>query len=465
MILKSINLILKNFLTFPAFQSDKRINMRYFFVVYILFSSLILSQVPDSSIQNSLRFAVDSIAIEGNDITEEFIILRELTFGVNDSVDTGILAYNRERIFSLGLFNYVEMQAGFLGSKSIVKIIVRETWYIYPIPFVKLENNSFDKAAYGINFLWRNFRGRDETVRALISFGYDPTYGVSYYNPALSDSKEYNFAFGIVKQKMANKSNQAAYLFGSDFDYNIFYGDVTFGKRLNQFNEFLIFAGFDYVESPDKYIKGITASNSRIDRSVLAGFNYIYDTRDLKQFSRNGIYTSLRYTHKGFGIKNIDFNILHVDFREYRPVIDDLAARWRLEYRHTFGRLVPYYDRSFFGFTDIIRGHRTDEREGHNLILSSLELSYPIIKEWHLSFSLPPLPKQLTSARIGFFISLFGDTGLTYDNGEPITLKKLDSGWGIGLTMLILPYNAFRIEYAFDEEMNGEFLFGTGFSF
>ncbi len=43
--------------------------------------------------------------------------------------------------------------------------------------------------------------------------------------------------------------------------------------------------------------------------------------------------------------------------------------------------------------------------------------------------------------------------------------KAYDTGWGFGFTLLILPYNAFRFEYAFNEMNEGEFIIETGFSF
>ena len=46
-----------------------------------------------------------------------------------------------------------------------------------------------------------------------------------------------------------------------------------------------------------------------------------------------------------------------------------------------------------------------------------------------------------------------------------ILARSLDSGWGFGFTLLILPYNAFRFEYAFNEYNEGEFILETGFSF
>lgn len=408
---------------------------------------------------------VDSIIIVGNDITEEFIILRELTFSIGDSVNKQILFYDRERVFSLGIFNYVNIYPSIINEKIIIIIRIKESWYIYPIPFITFRENSINKALYGINFLYRNFRGRDETIQSVISFGYDPIYSLSYLTPAFFDNRKLKFKINLALQKIINKSILAEELIGSDFEYDSYFGDITFGWRFDLFNTVYSTLGFNYIEAPRVEGKGITASNTKIDRLLYSSLNYVYDSRDLAQFSKNGIFAGIEFVHRGFGIHNIDYNIFSIDFREYRPVINKLTAKWRVNYRHTFGRVVPLYDYSFLGYKEAVRGHIDDDREGNNLIISSLELSYPIIEEWNFSVKLPLLPEQLTSARIGVQVNVFGDTGITYNNGEKLSINKFYSGWGAGITILFLPYNAIRFEYGFDEKMNGEFIFHTGFSF
>ena len=143
----------------------------------------------------------------------------------------------------------------------------------------------------------------------------------------------------------------------------------------------------------------------------------------------------------------------------------DLVGRWRIVTRNTFGYNVPFYDYSYLGFRDYIRGNKNKEREGRHSALGSIELSYPILKSWEFSVKLPVLPQSLTSVNVSVQLNVFADTGLTYDNGERIDLKKFNSGYGFGIVILFLPYNAVRFEYAFNEYGRGEFLFGTGFSF
>jgi len=59
---------------------------------------------------------------------------------------------------------------------------------------------------------------------------------------------------------------------------------------------------------------GITASGESIDRFILFGGSYQLDTRDLKQYSLNGIIVTSNYFHKGFLENNINYNLVQFIF-------------------------------------------------------------------------------------------------------------------------------------------------------
>ncbi|MFH0733993.1 MAG: POTRA domain-containing protein [bacterium] len=410
---------------------------------------------------------VDSILIEGNNITKDFVIFRELTIKPGDLVSGATVDYNSERVFSLGLFNkvilYFNKQQN--PEKNNLVIHVEESWYIYPIPFVQLRDKDLSRSSYGLYITYKNFRGRNEEIKTKISLGYDPTYYVEYYNPLIIESWDISFSTALTYQTILNKSKIAEKMYGEEFSYKYRKVDFIFGKRLNPFNTVYSIFGFKYLDAPADINKNILASNSSIDRVFSAGLSYVRDTRDLKQFAGSGIYGSASLTHFGFGIKNISYNILYADYRQYQNVISNFILKWRGTYRHTFGENIPFYDQSYLGNGEYVRGHKNDLREGNNSILSSVELVYPVVKNWNISLDLPLLPKKLTSARVGIYLSSFADAGIIYNNGDRIKIPNFDAGYGVGMTILVLPFNAIRFEYAFNKYKKSEFILGTGFSF
>lgn len=437
------------------------------FIPLLFFISVnVYSQaVADTSDNNNLLQVIDSIKITGNDITEDFIIQREMTFGIGDTVTSQTLNYNKERIFSLGIFNKVELRIEKGNGKNILDIIVEESWYIYPIPFADLENSDWKKFSYGIVVLIKNFRGRNETLEGKMKLGYDPAFSLKYYNPSLIYKSNVFFNAAVAYGTTRNKSKIAKTIYGDDFDYTYVTDLLGAGYRLNTFNWASIDFGYNYYESPE-YFKGITASENRVDKIFSLGLAYNYDTRDLVQFPREGTLFSYYMQFKGLGVNNIDYRVFKIDLREYWKLIGDLSGKIRLTTRQTAGRLIPFYDYSFLGFEEAVRGHFSTEREGNNYYLGSIEFNHPIIKDVDVSLDfIPILPRKLLSFRLALYAEFFADMGTTQFRGEPIRLRDFDKGYGVGLSLLLLPYNLARLELAFDEFGNSEFIFGLGTSF
>ncbi len=441
-------------------------------IIFIIVSSQIFSARvnfeidPDSSVYTGKYFVkIDSFEIRGNKITEDDIILRELTFAKGDTVSNYDIEFNRERIFSLGIFTRVDLYVKKVDEKNILVIDVEESWYIYPIPFVELKDRDWKKFSYGLDIVIQNFRGRNELLQTRGSLGYDPSILLSYYKPEIIKGSDIFFNSALSYSNVKNKSQIAEYLYGGQFDQKIFSGLISIGKRFGNFHRFGFDIGYEYVASP-RFIKGISASNERIDRMPVAGATYSYDSRDLAQFPKNGIYALADLQFKGLGMNNIKYQIANIDFREYRPVIDNLYFKWRFAARVAFGNLIPFYDFSFLGYQERIRGHFNDIQEGNYYYLGSAEFYYPLIKDINVSLDFVPLlPKSLLTYRIALYSELFGDAGAAKLRHQKLNISDFQSGYGLGLTLLILPYNIVRFEFALNEFGQNEFIFDLGLSF
>jgi len=430
-----------------------------------LLSAPIHSQVSDSSSTDNNFQVIDSIEITGNDITEEFIILRELTFGIGDTVSQELIEYNRDRIYSLGLFTRVDLLTVQISDKNILFINVEESWYIYPIPIIQIKDRDWDKLSYGIILVLKNFRGRNETLSGTVALGYDPSFSLNYYKPSITWKSDIYFNAEISYGTVTNRSSMAKFLYGKDFEQTFSGGRIGIGNRFGTFHRLGFNVGYNYIESP-AYIKGISASNQRVDRFVYFGLGYSYDSRDLIYFPREGLFTSASVVFNGLGMNGINYQVYNLDFREYRKLIGELSAKWRIATRFTSGKLVPYYDYSFIGYQERIRGHFSSEKEGHHSYVGSVELNYPIIKELNMSLDFVPLlPRELLTYRIALYAQLFSDTGATQLRGKSLGIKDFDTGYGFGFTFLILPYNVFRLEFALDDNQNSEFIFDLSVSF
>lgn len=412
-----------------------------------------------------VKIRIDSIAVKGNNITDKNIILNELNFSKGDSVEVSKLKYYRERIFSLGLFSGVELKIDKSDFKNILLINVEESWYWYPYPYLAMKDGDIKKISVGLDLQVKNFNGRNETVKTKFLLGYDPGFSFMYIAPSVDRAGKYYLAFQTGYSRIENKNNAVLKrLNNENFKQDFIYFYAVLGTRLSIFSRLNLQLGFEYVKTPF-YKDFINLSGKRIDKIPLAGLDFNYDTRDLAQFPREGILSDITFFEKGFGLQNINYKIFSIDYRQFIP-IGDLITKYRLYTRDVFGKQIPLYDYSYLGYGERIRGYNNLEEEGRYLCKASLELSYPIIKQFHINLDfIPIIPNSLLRYRIGLYAQLFGETGTVMNDKEELAVKKFNNGFGGGLTFLILPYNIIRTEIAFNKDFKSQLVFDLGISF
>lgn len=436
--------------------------LKIFLLITIFTISLSANSID--SLKSNQKIKVDSIVVKGNKRTENFIILRELTFSIGDSIDNKTIHFNKERIFSLGLFNRVEIGFDSLNFSKVI-IQVEETWYIYPIPLWVIEKNSIKNLTVGLDLVWNNFRGRNEVVHTIFGIGYNPFFMMQYLNPAIYYNEKIGLTFGFGLYHSKNKNESAIRLLNQNFRYKMIKLSAGLFKRINQFNLFGFTIGFDNIQNELNDANIFMASKKSIDKVPYISIYFINDTRDLKQYPENGNYFNLNFTHKGLDLYDVSYNIIKTDFRFYQKIFSYLTLKERFVARNTFGENVPIYDYSYFGYEEKIRGYNNVYFENQNLFFTSYELNVPILNEFNLSIDLPLIPKSLTSARIGIYSTLFFDAGISYKNLNEWKISKFNSGYGIGLVLLILPFEIIRFEYSLNKYGKGEFVIGNKYSF
>lgn len=420
-------------------------------------TSSLISSIPLES------FVVDSVIIVGNKTTEEFVILNELTFSLGDTVTNEDLFYNRERIFSLGLFNKVTIEKTNENFKNIVIIEVEESWYIFPLPFVEIKERDYRKLSYGVYLIYKNFRGRNETIFGTLSFGYNPSFGITYINPNLSNDGIYFLKFSSSLSRNKNRSILAESNYGSEFDYKKSFTSLLLGKRIDIFNRLFLTLSYNYLEL-EKPVPNYIVGNGRIDRFPEIGLGYEFDNRDLSQFPKKGNYFYLGSNFNGLGINKVNHQSMKIDFRNYTELLDNLLFKFKTASRLTFGGNVPLYEYSLIGTEEKIRGNFFKRIEDRNLLLVNAEFFYPLLKEMQLDFNfIPIIPKQLLSFRVEVYLHTFADYGTVFKDFYKSTNSL--SGYGIGISLLLLPYNVIRFEFGFNEKSQKEFIIDLGTSF
>jgi len=414
------------------------------------------STVPDS------LFVVGNILITGNSQTKDFVVLREMSLREGTRITQRQLEYDRNRIYSLGLFNQVEIGV-MPGADSVAMLVVtvHERWYIFPYPIFGLKDRDWSKVFYGVGIVHNNFLGRNEKIYASCIFGFDPSVRLTYRNPSLSNDGSYFLIASVGYATIRNRS-LVAQTGNSNFDERHVSAGMTIGRRLGLTHNLWLSASYEVVQVSD-YQPGRTITLDGNDRFPIAGVGYAYDTRDLFEYPSTGTLAQVTMTKYGIPGNAIDFVRYATDLREYVSVTSKIVIQGRL-----FGDIVaagptPSYNRVYFGYGERIRGHFTEVIEGEHLAGASLETHYSVFPAHY--FKVGFLPEQFSVWRFGISAAAFADAGTAWFRGQPFALDSFTKGYGFGLHFL-LPYSAvIRIEYAWNEARRGEFIFDLGAAF
>jgi len=172
------------------------------------------------------------------------------------------------------------------------------------------------------------------------------------------------------------------------------------------------------------------------------------------------------YTYKGIGNSEVSYGIVDFDLRKYYKIAGPLHLKWRVGLRETTGSNIPFYDISILGSDERVRGHYNTRDEGRGLVTGSIESYFNVINEMPIEFKLPIVPRSLTRYRVSLGFQFFYDAGISRPEGGSYLKEGVyQRGYGLGVTVSVLPYNIARAEIAFDEKGRSQLILDIGLSF
>ncbi len=107
---------------------------------------------------------ISDIRFEGNHVTREEVLLRELNIRIGDLADPVKLTNGHQAILDLGLFREVEARYDYTPEGTVVVVRVREKRYFLPVP--RLDGSSDGGSSYGAQLRWDNVGGRNHSLSA-----------------------------------------------------------------------------------------------------------------------------------------------------------------------------------------------------------------------------------------------------------------------------------------------------------
>jgi len=435
-------------------------------LILVLFAEFLFATISRAQL-DSARTAMPSapvvsgFAVMGNDITKAEIILRELTLQPGDTVSVEEIEYSKNRIYSLNLFNRVDITWPPMDS-TVLLIEVDERWFLYPVPLAGIVDRNWDQWYYGLGVKHENVRGWNEKLFGGFVLGYNPWATVSYSNPWIFGKQHMFMDAGFAWSRVVNKS-RISQGEGPNFDEIHYRVNSSIGKRFDNFRSVWITAAWDLVTVSD-HQAGRTLSEDGRDSYVSLGIGAKHDTRDLVEYPTEGLFAGASITKKGLGGGSVDMVTTVMDVRAYHLLPYGLSIGLRAFGIVGSGPAIPNYEHAYFGFSERIRGHFHRELEGESAAGMFAELRIPIVPRLYVHVPQVPV-RQFRTWKLGLYGAVFTDAGMVWERKDRPTLERMHRGSGVGLHFLF-PYGVvFRVDRAWDEEGRGEWILDVGVAF
>jgi outer membrane protein assembly factor BamA len=431
---------------------------------------------------------IHKIHLEGNKVTKDNIIYREITFREGDTIGKNIfqeqLINSRQNLMNTSLFNFVDVIDTSIVYKGVtlveVKFKVLERWYIWPLPIfelaernlsVWLQDMDFNRVNYGLFLDWDNFRGRRERLKILLQFGYDEKIGFSYSIPYIDKKQTVGLDFGFNQTKnhevsYATVDNEVQRIRLKDE-----YAHRAYDAFVGVFNRPDIYQSHYFETSYNDHIYHDTVfqlnpefylgEGSRAQYFKLS-YTFKNDHRDFKPYPLKGYYFDLQIEKLGLGFfheSKINIYNAKINYRKY----------WTFNKRMFFASGVtlrvgnkgdhPYFLNYGMGYgREFVRGYEYYVVDGQNFGILKTDFKFAIVPQRVSVLKFIPTEK-FNKIPWAVYLSLFNDFG--YVSGDAANGNDLQNtimwGYGAGINLVTYYDIVWRIEYSFNQKGEGGF--------
>jgi len=419
-------------------------------------------------IEESEKFSVESIAIEGNTKTKSVVILRELVLGPGDVYDTVREKISKLRLDNTRFFEDVQLspQETNIPGRRNLRVAVREARtgnLTFGAGFSSLDRATvFAEVSQG-NFDLFNYRsffqGDGQKFRLRMQLGSRSSEALlSFEEPWLFERQ---LAMGFTLYRTSSEYN-------SDYYNQIASGgEVYLRKRLFELVDGRLSYTYEVVEIKDVTSEGLTLVQPGRTEISRVGLQILRDTRDKIIGTTTGNRVELNIDVAGgpFG-GNVDYYKLDFRGAQYYPTFEFqnqvMSVMGRAGVIDSYGdsTSVPYYYSFFLGGPYTLRGFEYNDvaprnsagllRGGKSYGMLSLEYSMDVVN---------PIR-----------IAAFYDAGFVNPGAYDFNPSGLHDNIGIGLQLFVAGA-PLRLDYAIplssskQADKGGQFNFSFGTRF
>ncbi len=421
-------------------------------------------------------YEINTIIIEGNRITRDEIIYRELLFREGDTLSLATLEIfiekSRENLINTSLFNFVIIEKVISPADNNVIIMIRlvERWYIWPVPIFEhaernlpswLRDPDFKQLNYGLQLNWNNFRGRRELLQFKARLGYKEQFMLQYTKPNIDKDHKHGIGFGLNSFRqhelvVRSSDNEPVYVRNDDiYLYEDQSGSFSYYYRPGYYVRYQASIDYTNVKFRDEEFHSEYLGTDFGDplRWFAIRLTSEFDYRDNKIYPLEGYFFKLRLEQRGLGIiKDFDQNKTVLTFigSSHQAITSRFHFENHLKTRLMKNEVQPYIFREGLGFSTYLRGFEYYVIEGNSYFINVNNLKYTLIPMHTHTFKLIPW-EQFNKIHYSVFSNLFFDMAYIRDKTGPETENRLQDkllySAGIGFDLVTYYDQVFRLEF------------------
>jgi hypothetical protein len=431
----------------------------------------IISPPKDTSQQPILVRAINT---SGNKKTKQYLIDREI------AVKTGILyepvelykqiRLSREQLMNTTLFVTVDITIDTLLPDEVdINIILRERWYLFPIPYFRLVDRninvwlndykaSLDRTEYGAKVVHNNTTGRNDKMNLILIGGYSQQIVANYYQPFVDKKLRQGFGVGFNYARArevnyATDSNRQQFFSLPDFAREFLRAELTYSYRKgSQMRSFLRLSyNTDEVDSiivdrnPKIFGNGITKATF-VDLSA----NYQYLNVDYIPYPLRGWMVDF------FAIKRFSRSIPMFQVGGKMQAAWKFAPKSYVNFQGAFAATISSKAQPFYNSRML--GYRSLYMQGLELYVADGNMAAMVrttLRRQMLAFTIKNLVRSKSHSEIPFqfFLKTYGNLGYAYNKnpGNNFMNNQLLHTAGFGVDIVMIYDVVLKLEYSFNQ--------------
>lgn len=440
---------------------------------------------------------VGEIKVVGNDRTKRFVINRETDIKSGDRIAVSEIQHrllrNEKLLLNTRLFVSVDVRAlDWSKDDPIMNVLieVKETWYLFPFPVVKLADRNFNvwwedydrdfsRVIWGVRGHHYNLTGVRDYLKLVAQFGFAERYQIRYRYPYLNRSRtlglELDASYSRSRNGSFNTVNDRLEFVISEVPDN--FKSLYTGLHVTYRPEHIVshHAGLSFVtaaisDSVFALNPGYYLNDARHQRFFQINYAFRYDRRDRSVQARQGYFFEGRMQHTGFGIfDDVNYGYLQAHIRKFSPLSERMTARISTKGRWYFNKkAIPYNHSQALGYgNDYVRGYEHYVIDGNNFFLSHQGLIWQFL-DLTLNFEkFLPIDK-VDVIPLRFYLGANLDVAYvntpTYDGENELDRRWL-YGYGPSLEILLAESYLFGVDYSVNHFGESGVFLHTKFNF